>query len=393
MKKNKVNFSKIIVVFCGLFPLLPNNLKPVLIFAITFYALINYTKVKKHIFLKTLPITIVFFVYSTFFLFSTNKENGVSLLIRMLPLLLVPSTFFLFLEYNVDKLKLLKNTFIFSSCIYSILILFYLNYLGCFNHETSFEIGYSHIINDFFIFNDHPIYISTYLSITIIILIIYPYKNSLINLVLLIILFLGLISLSRKGSIIALIFCFIYLFMLKKKIIAILSIILISTFVIFLFPTTKRLIEDFKVENMDKNPETTTGIRIIVWENVSNLAMSPNNYFGYGLGNVQNVINRSIRDNGYPNIANQNYNSHNQYLQFMMSVGYIGTLIILSFFIFIAIKIYVENKQNVVFFGFFLLLFLTESYLERQNGIIFFSFISVFFYWLSFIKTRNQENN
>jgi len=99
-------------------------------------------------------------------------------------------------------------------------------------------------------------------------------------------------------------------------------------------------------------------------------------FFGYGIGDVQDVLNESYIAQGYKKLAVDTYNAHNQYIQIALTAGLTGLLIFLASNIILYRQfIKSKNSQGLLVLTFFLMVFLTESYLERQNGIIMYSFI------------------
>ena len=134
----------------------------------------------------------------------------------------------------------------------------------------------------------------------------------------------------------------------------------------------KEMIVATKIKN---NTETSSGIRLIVWENAIKKAFNKN-YFGYGVGDVQTILDNSYINNGYKKIADEHYNTHNQYLQTALTIGIVGLSIFVFCLLFLMFKFISEKEYlSSLILLFFLLTFLFESYLERQNGIIFFSLI------------------
>ena len=107
-----------------------------------------------------------------------------------------------------------------------------------------------------------------------------------------------------------------------------------------------------------------------VWYTVIDLIyQSP--FWGYGIGDVQEVLNNSYEINDIKGL-----NAHNQYFQFILNYG-IFICLVLFFLTFRVIKQCIINKQSILFFSWLILLFffLSESILNRQWGVVLFAFI------------------
>jgi O-antigen ligase len=93
---------------------------------------------------------------------------------------------------------------------------------------------------------------------------------------------------------------------------------------------------------------------------------------GFGLSNSQPSLNKKYTDyNLYPGFLNYNY--HNQYIQIVAELGFVGLFFMLSLFL-ILLRQSILNKDYFLFY--FILLTITvcftESFLWRQRGMVFF---------------------
>lgn len=375
--KNLFNFilNKLGYLF-GMFVFVPNRVKPYLVLilfltSIILYRKSNFTALIK----KALPLLVLFFMYLLSLFYTSNLNQGVLLIVRMLPLIILPFSFSLIGTNNTELFfSKFKTAFIFCLVIYSIFTLFYLYKLDCLFGNNSLNYGYSYITNEFYGFNDHPIYISSYYCIGLLLIIYNNKSNIYISSFSFIIILLGLILLSRKGSIIAFFLILIYYFILNKKnVLKILFIIFTSIILIFTIPELKnRFLE---LTDSEKQNNSSTAIRELIIENSLKLTLE-SKFIGFGAGSVQKELNKQYYENKNFSFIKENYNAHNQYVQIILTVGFVGFLIFLTAMFYLTINLnYNKNYFGVASLIYFYILFITESYLQRQNGIIFFSLI------------------
>ena len=95
---------------------------------------------------------------------------------------------------------------------------------------------------------------------------------------------------------------------------------------------------------------------------------------GYGPGDVQKELNSCYEKFNTQAFKKERYNSHNQYLDYLLSFGVIGFIIILYCFLYY-LKMARKNPDNKVYFNFLILFyftFLTENILVRNTGMVLF---------------------
>jgi O-antigen ligase len=377
--------------FCGLFVMLPFRLKPYTVFVFFVLGLfsISKSKTRQKLDLKTFLIfNLLTIIYAISLFFSNNLQQGFIFLGRMIPTVFIPLVYsFLTPDTKQQFNQLFKKTFIITSCLYSVLIFFYLFQLGYFSHKHNLSYCYSYIENEFYGINEHPIYISVYFSIALLFLLIEGFKSKFLNYFLFFILIVGLFILSRKGPIVSF-FVVAFLFVILKKEkrqLYILLLVFVGFFSIALFlpESRNRFLEIFIAKNVVNNSHTSSGIRKILWKTSEKL-IQKSNYLGYGVGDVQEVLSNQLNKDGFTILAKDNYNAHNQYLHIGLSTGVLGVFAFLfSIFYFIRCFIQSKNWEGIVFLLLFIFVFLFESFLERQNGIIIYSFLSCLFIYSS----------
>jgi O-antigen ligase len=130
--------------------------------------------------------------------------------------------------------------------------------------------------------------------------------------------------------------------------------------------------DEFLKTHTEWNESNT--VRIIVWRfSIELIAREP---LGVGTGDVKDELFNVYRSHGYDLFAEKQLNTHNQFLQSGVALGFIGMLLLLGIFVTSIKKI--RCKEDLILNAFLLLSFITclfESYLERQVGVMFFSFL------------------
>ncbi len=399
LKKNNITFSILYLFF--LFPLIPNRVKglPVIFLLIWGVFVFIKSKVRSYPYKKVLFISSLYLLYLISLLYTENLKNIDKILSTRLSLLVVPLAFG-FLYQEVKKIRF-KDVVVFIkvnsvvSAIYSVLILSYLGYLGVFNNVIKIENALAYITNEMWLINQHPIYGSSFIGISLLLTLYYVVseKEKKIRgyIFLIVIMIITLFILTRKSVLIALFFSVFSGFLLYKKrknfkryLIAILTVVLL----VFVFSKTvsNRFYELIDKETYTRiNKESSTSLRYTIYlSSIKAILKSP--IIGYGVGDVKPELKKYYQKTSAEMIY---YNSHNQYLSFYLATGIFGFLllwIIMLKTIFLAVK-----KQKMVLLllsVFFSVLMLFENILERQSGVILFSFYMCLLTFTNFEKKK-----
>ena len=253
----KINL-KIFLLF-GLFPLLPSKLKGLPVVLILAMAIYYFNKnkfknfdFKSFLFLSSLFIINIFSLLNTFSFPVKNIETILSLI--LIPLAFSSFSAFIFLKQR----RIFIISFILASFVLAICHLIYFFSIGLFSEGVlkvnSFRIAVSEIP----IINDHPIYISCFLSIALLFLLKIgkgeSKKKQIFLFIFSLLIIFDLFLMSSKGVLIAL-FCsiFIYLFIVFKSLkIRVISLGLLFIFFItsiFYFPTLERRFRELKIKS------------------------------------------------------------------------------------------------------------------------------------------------
>lgn len=139
--------------------------------------------------------------------------------------------------------------------------------------------------------------------------------------------------------------------------------------------------EAWRTERFDKN-DFFPGTALRVYQfRIFNEMMQADQVFltGYGLNATKHKIKeKRIEHNLYEGY--DEFNFHNQYIQFFAELGVLGFLLIVTM-VLINLKNGLNNKDfiHISFAVLMISLFLTESFLSRQRGIIFFMMLYCLF--------------
>lgn len=164
-----------------------------------------------------------------------------------------------------------------------------------------------------------------------------------------------------------------------------LSSIVLILLLTYTLPLTSQRIEQ-TVSDMSIAPEglqtgtpagheakSSTELRRVTWS--SSVALLGEHPGGVGIGNAGYFLKEKYAANGEYYALEKNLNSHNQFLQIGVELGWAG-LILFSVFCFVILVKALRSGSifYLAFVGLCLLNFLFESFLEVQAGVVFFYF-------------------
>jgi O-antigen ligase len=299
-----------------------------------------------------------------------------------------------------DVLEVLKNSriylvvFIIATFLYNIIpFLWYF-----FTHYSLEDVikHYSLIINkDIGKYGIHPIYMSMHCAISILfsLYLFREIKTKLIKVILLLInlsLIYFLIVYSKKGPIIALIsVLFLWSFFKDKEIrkYYFLAIIAASLLLISIPKTRNNFLELTKVEDAKSMSSNSTNIRYSIYK-TSFFLIKNSPFIGYGIGDFNDQLKIEYKKNN-SFLLSKEYNSHNQYLSFLL-IGGIPLLFLYVIFLYYNINLSINHKNHLLIavLSFYSIVMLSENILERENGVIFFSFLINFFALKNYTKNE-----
>jgi O-antigen ligase len=142
-------------------------------------------------------------------------------------------------------------------------------------------------------------------------------------------------------------------------------------------------------DSANNEVNTTSFIRMSIWKtSIDIITLHP---FGVGTGDVKDVLIENYNKVGLNYAAENELNTHNQYLQTTISIGIIGFLVLLAM-LFIPLYYSIKNRYltYIVFLGLIIINFLTESMLETMAGIIFYAFFNTLLY-VTFVQNKANK--
>ena len=314
----------------GIFPILPEKLKGLPVVVLTILSIASFFFVNKENQQKinykvliglTSLFTILFF--SIFYTLSFNlPKNKIE---TTLSLLFVPLAFVLIGSNRIKRKDSIKFfiTFIISTLLLTIYSLFRYYESNLFILGNLKVNSFRNLVTQMPFINDHPIYISIYLGLSVILTVQLVLNKNIsikIKAILLMACFLNcghLLLLSSKGIITALLFSLIILFyfqikLLKIKVLIIISIIIVFIFSVFFITTTERRFREFfkKTTYTELRINNSSSIRVAIYKCVLSV-IKENPIRGYGWGVGTKKLNECYKEKS-DYLYNKKYNSHNQ---------------------------------------------------------------------------------
>lgn len=392
------------LIVVSLFPLLNIKGVSITIIIFSFLSLVYlFSDIKKRwnpdlksFILTSIPISL----YLIGLFYTNDLKQAIKVLETALPLFMFPFLLFIILGKNfiINKtiVSKLLNNFILAGSAFILIIIFYLIYsdawLSFFNEEMFIKTTQNKgkdiirwtIYNTPF-FGEHPTYfglISIFVSLFSLFKVLDNKKEYFLSIV---IGTTGVLISGSKMSIIALIIVgsLFFLLLLKSKmskLISLVSFALILLIVFVSFPILKvrfaQLINT-KLEVPHGLRYNSTNVRVAIFHcTLENIKKSP--LIGEGTGGSRKGMEECYKqyDTDIFKKNNYYYNSHNQYLSFVLSNGIIG-LIAFIFWLYIFFHSALINNDKLFLLSIlvFILMFLTENLLERQTGSVMFSFL------------------
>ncbi len=168
----------------------------------------------------------------------------------------------------------------------------------------------------------------------------------------------------------------------KNQFLAVSLVVLCTGIIIYFSANRVYRFQSVKKNIVEKNTNTSTGSRILLWEySLELIADKP--IAGFGIGDVKDVVVNKWEKEDFNYALRQELNPHNQFLQTGVGTGLLGVVTLLLPMV-VPLFYRKSKKTNILFLLFVFNIFmncLTESILERQDGIIFYALFNSFLYF------------
>jgi O-antigen ligase len=365
-----------------LFPLIPRGVRPVvivLLLLITFYE--GFISKQKPRWSFILLNSSLFLMYIISLSYTEDLSYGFKKVSSGLSLAVFPLIFGLMSQKTLSYIYLRRFKLLWAYVI-AVVSLCIISFIK-FRFDYTFDEVLIHYVNiirlQLYGWNVNPIYLSMHICVGIIFsLFIYNRGTTKVQTVLLIainfcfLLFLAL--LIKKGPIIALILVMGYMVIQfkRKALIYLYSGLLLLTFmsIVFVPKINQRFSELLNIQDTDNTLTNSSNIRYSIYK--CNLAIIPEaGFLGYGIGDGKNELINCFIDKS-PILAENRYNSHNQYAGLILKVGFIGLFL---FVIFILVNLLRSKERRnylaVSVILFYSIVMFSENILERENGVLY----------------------
>lgn len=370
------------------FPVIPSPVRPVCIVLFVIGSIWSsyYSKqqFRWRYFLLNASVFIVYLIsltYSDDVSYGFRKiETGASLIVFPLIFSLISIKHLNYIFENIHKLM-----WIFITTVLIANLAFFIKFYTHYNFVDSVQHFPNIIRSDIYGWNIHPIYLSMHVAIAIIFSLFLIKKGlSIRNMVVLLlmdlVLILFLLIMIKKGPILGLVMIMSLLVVLfKNRSLWIFygSIVTIVIGVIIFHPKVNSKFSELLEINKNNHDElTSTNIRMKIYDCAVEIT-SDAGILGFGLGDGKNqLVNCYVEKEAFA-LSDSQYNSHNQYLGFILNIGYLGLIFFLLFVGIRLIKAYSnKNYLALAVVLFYCIVMFSENILEREQGVIFFSFFA-----------------
>ncbi|WP_179344642.1 O-antigen ligase family protein [Winogradskyella ursingii] len=360
----------------------------------------------KVISLKPIGFLIVFILpfllYVVSLLWAEDFHRGINFMSKTLAFFVIPVTIFILRPFtNTAQIKRFIQIFICSS-VTSVLItaiFLLINIENILNQHDSYwiNIRLRESIELVPIIGEHVIYFSLLMATALILIFYNRFKKAWVNFTFILILIAGIALASSKGVILSLLavgLIAIYQNIRSKKqalLVVVVSLIGFSVLV-YISPIKSRINEIVESRYVYPQEEVynSYNLRMAIY-NCSFSLLEKTPLYGFSPADTQSRLNECYTKFKTQAFDEFNYNTHNQYLDYFLSFGPFGLLLILiSFSFFLRIAILNKDKEYFSFLILFYLVFLTENILIRNTGIVLFTTFNCLFAFSNVFLHKNN---
>lgn len=341
-----------------------------------------------------LLLSLVFILFLSNYYFSQNNDQTTKLVVKALPLIIFP------LIFLTTPTKYYRMTTVFVGMIFGTIVTIFICWgrilLDILSKKDPLDQAtyfFQWIYTDFNLlkpFNAHPSYVGVFIVLIIIILMCYEgfkdfRKEKVLYRFLLLVFMFFILQTNSRISLLCLVIFLGYYFLrnlTKRSVLQFIALIIILVILSFNFnylfsKVTSVISVDGKI-TFDRYPRW---MAIIEENNIWG-----NYWIGVGKEKAQFIFNEAYFKNGFHQALAENYNAHNQYLDFFVTNGIIGVIVFLTTLMFYLFK----THKNIIPLSFILIILffsLSETIFGKSVGLIFFSF----FYSILYMNFNNSK--
>lgn len=254
----------------------------------------------------------------------------------------------------------------------------------------------------------HPSYFSAYLNLAFIFLVKqigFNHRASKDNLLVfslaIILVGFNLLLNSKIGVITNVLLVFIFLIQginrfSKKSAVLFISLFLSALAILFSKVDTVKsrfqsITSTLSAESIPKDSNESSRLRVLIWNEVFEI-LKDQPILGVGTGDTKDELIKSYKKNDITYAYKNRLNAHNQYLEWLLTFGIIGTFIwLISFILPILLSFKSKNQLYQLFCLIVLIVFFVESFLEREYGVIFFTFFNSLLFFHTPVENNISE--
>lgn len=297
---------------------------------------------------------------------SDNVDSGIWYLLLRLPLVVIPLLVLPLIPKKEHINTALKIYVLF--CLAASFITLY-NAIKYFNEGLLFKTDFTHFITII----QHP-YFGIYLLVAIASILEFGlFKNKYLRIAILLTLSISIaLSTSRIVYVLYFIILGVYLFKKLTKAKFLLGIIFMGLLGSVFLITNQNIFNKFK-SSIDYNSP-----RIMLWENSLEVVRAADSYFlGIGIGDYYKDKKDPYFAEGYGELTfgEYGYNPHSQPVEFFITNGLLGVVILLISFFFLVMKLKSHNSFAKLIFISIVAFTLTECIFNRQYGVQLYSIL------------------
>jgi O-antigen ligase len=336
--------------------------------------------------------------------YTENLSDGVNVLEKSLSFLVIPILFARIQPMDKTRVNKLFIAFTAGVIVASCICLGYAVWNDVFGskHDGYYYDQFTAIIDS------HPTYMAYYVCFSIVFLlylISYEATSSVQRVMIVagIVFLTGILMLTAgRSTYISMLMMSSFFFLkllfepspVRRKLQGISLTVLVLALILLQSPYTQRVLPFF----LSGRPATLTKMkgdswdRLFVWK--AAIKASPNLMAGVGTGDYSSAMNNYYMEHNLPEYASVNFNSHNQFIQILLSNGVAGLLALMLILlrpIYLAVQR--QNIFGMLAFFPFLIYGISEVFLGRFQGIVFFVLLHQIFVTYFIQASQNPFNN